>query len=148
MSARSFYVYVLASRIGGTLYIGVTNDLIRRVAQHKSKLIESFTEKYERRAASLLRTVRRSRERDQAGEATEEVESGMGNTIDRRTRSELERPLPGNRRQLEAVMPRFRRGIQYAAAVVIEPKRLGVLDRPPSRTMTVEKRNNLIAQIC
>jgi putative endonuclease len=44
MSARSFYVYVLASRIGRTLYIGVTNDLIRRVAQHKSKLIESFTE--------------------------------------------------------------------------------------------------------
>jgi putative endonuclease len=47
MSARSFYVYILASRIGGTLYIGITNDLIRRVAQHKSKLIESFTERYD-----------------------------------------------------------------------------------------------------
>jgi putative endonuclease len=46
MGARSYYLYILASRIGGTLYIGVTNDLIRRVAQHEARLIESFiTEK-------------------------------------------------------------------------------------------------------
>jgi putative endonuclease len=47
MAARSFYVYILASRIGGTLYIGVTNDLVRRVAEHRLKLLESFTKKYE-----------------------------------------------------------------------------------------------------
>jgi putative endonuclease len=46
MGARTFYVYILASRIGGTLYIGVTNDLIRRVAQHKAKMAEGFTKKY------------------------------------------------------------------------------------------------------
>jgi putative endonuclease len=47
MRARNFYVYIPASRIGGTLYIGVTNDLIRRVAEHRLKLTKGFTEKYE-----------------------------------------------------------------------------------------------------
>ena len=46
MGTRSYYVYILASRIGGTLYIGVTSDLVRRVGEHKLKLVESFTEKY------------------------------------------------------------------------------------------------------
>ena len=47
MGARSFYVYILTNKIGGTLYIGVTNDLIRRVAEHRLKSVESFTKKYE-----------------------------------------------------------------------------------------------------
>ena len=43
---RSFFVYILASRRNGTLYVGVTKDLARRMSEHKSKLVPGFTRKY------------------------------------------------------------------------------------------------------
>lgn len=43
---KTFYIYILASKKNGTLYTGLTNDLIRRVYEHKSGLIEGFTKKY------------------------------------------------------------------------------------------------------
>jgi putative endonuclease len=42
----AYYVYLLASRKGGPLYLGVTNDLIRRVFEHRSKAIPGFTSRY------------------------------------------------------------------------------------------------------
>jgi len=41
-----YYVYMMASKRDGVLYIGVTNDLARRVTQHKEGLVEGFTRKY------------------------------------------------------------------------------------------------------
>ena len=41
-----FYVYLLASRKQGTLYVGVTRDLVRRVHEHKSKTLPDFTSRY------------------------------------------------------------------------------------------------------
>jgi putative endonuclease len=43
---KTFYVYMMASKKNGTLYIGVTNDLVRRVWEHKHNIIQGFTQKY------------------------------------------------------------------------------------------------------
>lgn len=44
---KSYYVYILASKPYGTLYIGVTSDLVRRVWEHAKDLVKGFTKKYD-----------------------------------------------------------------------------------------------------
>ena len=46
MRTRTYYVYILASKHYGTLYIGVTSDLVGRVYQHRNGLLEGFTKEY------------------------------------------------------------------------------------------------------
>ncbi|TSA56479.1 MAG: GIY-YIG nuclease family protein [Planctomycetaceae bacterium] len=43
---KQFYVYILASKRNGTLYLGVTSDIVKRVWQHKNGFAEGFTNKY------------------------------------------------------------------------------------------------------
>ena len=42
----NYYVYILTNKTHSTLYIGVTNNLIRRVCEHKTGAVEGFTKKY------------------------------------------------------------------------------------------------------
>ncbi len=43
---KQFYVYILASARNGTLYVGVTSNLAKRIWEHKSKAVQGFTSKY------------------------------------------------------------------------------------------------------
>ena len=43
---KVYYIYILASKRNGILYIGVTSDLIKRVYEHKSNFVDGFTRKY------------------------------------------------------------------------------------------------------
>jgi predicted GIY-YIG superfamily endonuclease len=46
MPAMAYYVNLLASKKHGTLYLGVTNDLVRRVYEHRTKAVQGFTARY------------------------------------------------------------------------------------------------------
>ena len=43
---KNYYVYILASKRNGTLYIGITSDLVKRIWEHKNKVVKGFTAEY------------------------------------------------------------------------------------------------------
>jgi len=61
---RQYYVYILTNKSNKVIYIGVTNDLERRMFEHKNKLVEGFTKRY-----NLMKLV--------FYEVTEDVESAI-----------------------------------------------------------------------
>jgi putative endonuclease len=80
---KRFFVYLLASRKHGTLYIGVTSDLIRRVYEHKTKIVPGFTKRYDVTKLvyfeifdDALSAIAREKER------IKEMAEGLENSID------------------------------------------------------------------
>jgi len=46
MDEKQYFVYILASQKNGTLYVGITNNLIKRIYEHKNNLVDGFSKKY------------------------------------------------------------------------------------------------------
>jgi putative endonuclease len=90
MGARSFYVCILANRIGGTLYIGVTNDLIRRVYEHKSGTAESFTKDHDVNRLVYFECFEDIEAAIHRDEAAEEMDAGLEDCVDRKGQSKLD----------------------------------------------------------
>ena len=54
---KTYFVYIIASKRNGTLYIGVTSNIVKRVYEHKNKLVEGFTKKYNVRVLLHYETI-------------------------------------------------------------------------------------------
>lgn len=56
----AYYVYILANRKNGTLYIGMTNDLVRRVYEHRESLADGFTKRHGVKSLVYFETLDRA----------------------------------------------------------------------------------------
>ena len=94
----SYFVYILASRRNGTLYIGVTNDLVRRMSEHKGKFVPGFLTT--RVAPSFLGASARAGPKNHRSALAIEREShrALSTARRRRVRNRLRR-APGTRDQ-------------------------------------------------
>ena len=54
MKNKTYYVYILTNYKNKTLYIGLTNNLKRRIYEHKNELIEGFSKSYKLKKADIL----------------------------------------------------------------------------------------------
>ena len=91
----AYYVYLLAGKKHGTLYLGVTNDIVRRVYEHRTKAVQGFTKRYGVDKLvwfeiydDVLTAIAREKElkkwrRDWEDSSDRGAESGMGGSLSR-----------------------------------------------------------------
>jgi predicted GIY-YIG superfamily endonuclease len=84
-------VYILASGRNGTLYVGVTSDLQKRIWEHKNDLVEGFTKRYSVHRLVYYRVTRRDGVSHNEREADQEMETGLEAEPYRGTKSRMER---------------------------------------------------------
>jgi putative endonuclease len=89
----SFFVYILASARNGTLYVGLTDDLVKRISQHRSDLIPGFTRRY---GVKTLVWYESHESRESAfvrERQLKKMEQSLETCVDRAEKSELARSL-------------------------------------------------------
>ena len=95
-SERSYYVYILASRHHGTLYIGVTNDIRTRLEQHRSGRGRSSCKKYKVFRLVHVETFATPQEAIAREKQLKFWKRGLEDQADRGRQSRLERPVGPN----------------------------------------------------
>jgi len=88
---QSYFVYILASKQNGTLYIGVTGDLIRRIREHKDGLIEGFTKKYHVHRLVYFEQHSHIEQAIEREKQLKKMESTVENQFNRKRKSDMER---------------------------------------------------------
>ena len=86
-------VYIMASKRNGTLYVGVTSDLLKRAHEHREGLVPGFSSKYGCKNPGLVRTTRDDGRRDHARETDQGWQPQEEASLDRGAESRLGRPL-------------------------------------------------------
>ena len=92
-SKTYFYVYILAS-VGGTLYVGLTDNLGLRLAQHKDGTYDSFTRRYSVNRLMYVEAFRDSHAAAAREKQNQEVQAGKEDRTIREIKSKLERLEP------------------------------------------------------
>src|SRR5262245_27250602 len=106
---RSYWVYFLASRIGGTLYIGGDESARSASLRPQDGPRRRLHEEVSRQSARIFRAIRRYQCRDCPRKAAEEVEAGLENSTHRETQSELGRSLSADRAAVIACLTAWTR---------------------------------------